>query len=271
MPLGLEAFSLSGERACTGFLTGLWQCAPMPVSISSAATSLACMCVLSLAACSAAPSEAPAPVVNEVDPYLARALNDPLMIDPDLSWRNEANAAITIGHDHALPSFKGSDGAASRARETARLELLESGPIPDLPATATGGPGISLAAQFGVEAVLDAISAPAQCRKDIIGDFAVAQNMPDYAKVMPHGMVRVAAAVYQPRCELRLVRYITPVTVEDALQYHYTLATRSGFQPAYYLDPEASIEADRRGRFFKVFARPASGDLTAVDIITWEN
>jgi hypothetical protein len=221
-----------------------------------------------VAGCSQSPADAPDPVVNGTDPYLARALNEPLMIDPDLAWMNEANAAITIGHDHALPSFKGSDEAASRARETARLELLEDGPIPELP---LGGDGpASLAEAYGVDAVLDAVEAPRACRRDIRGSFAYAASMPDHARIMPHGMVRLAAAVERPGCSLRIVRYVIPASIEDALQYHYTLASRANMDPAVFAAPEAGLVATRRGRTLKVFARPTSGELTAIDLVIWE-
>ena len=207
-------------------------------------------------------------VVNNVDPYLARALNDPLMVDPDLAYRNEANAAITIGYDHALPSFKRSEITESAARETARLALLEGGTIPDLPFPDGPGP-VSLAESFGVEAVLEAVGAPSRCRREIAGDFAQAANMPEAAPIMPHGMVRVVASVEQPDCSLRLVRYVTPASIEDAMQYHYTVASRTGMEPEIYSEPEASLMADRRGTYLKVFARETSGNLTAVDVITW--
>jgi len=209
-------------------------------------------------------------VVNAVDPYIARALNDPLMVDPDLAYRNEANAAITIGYDHALPSFKGSEETAGAAREVARLELLEKGRISDLPLPSFEMGPASLAQQYGVIAVLDVVGAPTRCRKDIKGDFAYAADLPEFARVMPHGMVRVAAAVDTPECDLRLVRYVTPVAIEDALQFHYTIATRAGYEMEYFAEPEASLMADRRGTYLKVFARKASGDLTAVDVITWK-
>ena len=240
-----------------------------PFVLSIAPKGLALCLVLGLAACGQEPAVTDSGVVNAVDPYIARALNDPLMVDPDLAYRSEANAAITFGYDHALPSFKATEEAAGAAREVARLELLEAGPIPDLPLPSGSGAAQSLADRFGVEAVLDAVEAPARCRVDIKGDFAYAATMPDIARVMPHGMVRVAAAVNAPDCDLRLVRYVTPVAIKDALQYHYTIADRAGFEVGYHAEPEASLTANRRGTYLKVFARPASGDLTAVDIITW--
>ncbi len=214
------------------------------------------------------PAEEPF-TVNSVDPYLARALNDPLMVDPDLAYRNEANAAITIGFDHALPALRGSEETARAARETARLALLEDGPIPDLPEAGSAPGPASLATAYSVEAVLEAVDAPPACRKDIRGDFALAASLPEVAALMPHAMVRVAAAVTQPDCDLRLVRYVTPASVTDALQFHYTMAERSGMEPKFYDRPEASLTADRRGTFIKVFARETSGNLTAIDLVTW--
>lgn len=90
----------------------------------SFATAIACVLP---AACSEPESEAAAPEVLSSDPLLARALNDPLMVDPDLSWRNEANAVIAIRDGHPLPPFDARDDARQRARDAGRLELLENG------------------------------------------------------------------------------------------------------------------------------------------------
>ena len=229
----------------------------------------ACALVVGLAACrpEAVPHEKA--VVNAVDPYIARALNDPLMVDPDLAYRNEANAAITVGYDHALPSFKRSQESARAAREEARLQLLEDGPIEDLPHPSGGNGLADLSDKYSVESVLAAVEAPSRCRSDIKGDFGYAADLPEAARVMPHGMVRVGATVEVADCDLRIVRYVTPVAVEDALQFHHTMATRAGFDVSYFAQPEASLTADRRGVYLRVFARPTSGDLTAVDVIIW--
>lgn len=253
------------RAARTGLLTKPWQ----DIVMRSQALSTVALLAFALSACGGNPTAEQTAIVNEVDPYIARALNDPLMVDPDLAYRNEANAAITIGYDHALPSFKGTEESASAAREVARLELLEEGPIRDLPMPSLEPGPASLANQYGVEAVLEVVGAPPRCRKDIEGDFAYAASLPDIARVMPHGMVRVAAAVEAPECDLRLVRYVTPVPIVDALQYHYTIATREGFEVSYFAEPEASLTADRRGTFLRVFARATSGNLTAVDVVTW--
>ncbi len=258
-------FALMCKRTTSGFLTRLWQAFRM----RSVPLLLGLGSVVCLSAC--APDDTPnePSVVNAVDPYLARALSDPLMVDPDLAHRSEANAAITVGVGHALPSFKGSAEAASRARETARLALLEGGPIPDLPPAQTGPGPSALDEQYELGAVLAQLNAPAPCRADITTDFALAATMPLSASVMPHGMVRVAGRADQPQCTLRLVRYVTPASIEDVLQHHYTLMARSGFDPVRFSTPEPSLIADRRGTHLHISARTASGDLTAVDAVVW--
>lgn len=220
-------------------------------------------------ACAPEPARQEAEIVNAIDPYVARALNDPLMVDPDLAYRNEANAAITIGYDHALPSFKGSAEAASRAREASRLALREGGSIPDLPAEPeTGGPG-SLSTSYSVAAVLEDVEAPMECREGLVQDFAIAGNMPEFARIMPHGMVRVAAKAEQAGCALHVARYTTPASIEDALQHHYTIAVRAGIEPTLYAEPEPSLVGKSDAVHLRVHARETLGELNAVDVIAW--
>lgn len=222
-----------------------------------------------LTACGEATEEAPPSPVNDIDPQVARALNDPLMIDPDLSHRNEANAAITIGYDHALPSFKANEATASRAREAARLELLEEGPLADLPIPQSPAGLVNLAQVWDVPGVLAALKLPEECQSDIAGDFAFAADMPPGAGIMPHGMVRVAAASNSSACAMRLVRYTTPAPIEDVLQYHFNTADRARIDPVYFEAPERIVKGERRGKNIEVHARLGSGNLTEVDLVYW--
>jgi len=231
---------------------------------------LAGCAALVLAGCGNADEPGKASIVNTIDPQVARALNDPLMIDPDLSHRNEANAAITIGHDHALPSFERTDESANRARETARMELLEDGPMDDLPEPQSADGLVDLAQVWDAIGVLAALDAPADCRRDVSGDFAHAADLPAAARVMPHGMVRTAAAADRARCTMRLVRYATPAAARDVLQYHFNTAKRAGLEPRYFDAPEPIVIAGRASEHFEVHARGASGNLTYVDLVYWK-
>ncbi|QIQ86643.1 hypothetical protein [Erythrobacter sp.] len=229
--------------------------------------------LFALAACGSQ-DEAPARDPLTADPLLAAALNDPLMVDPDLSWRNEANAAVTIPASHALPPLTRSDEAALAAREAARLELLEEGSVPDLPSPAAHPGPSGLADARTAPAMLEAAGAPAACAERLDEGFAFAADLPDAARIMPHGMVQQAAGG-GAGCEARVIRYLTPAAAEDALQYHVTRAARAGLSPKLFEEPERSLAAaDGEGEDgvegnLIVAVRPGPGGMSAVDLVWW--
>jgi hypothetical protein len=203
----------------------------------------------------------------DADPLLSAALHDPLMADPDLSHRNEANAAVTVPASHALPPLLRSDDAARAAREAARLELLEGGRIPELPRPAGKGPaGFAGARTAG--AMLAAAGAPARCVEGLEEGFAFAADLPPIAGIMPHGMVQVAAG--SADCGARAVRYLTPAATEDVLQYHFTRARRAGAAPRLHDAPERMVSASGDGGAMLVAVREGPGGLTAVDLAWWK-
>lgn len=231
---------------------------------------LALMPAILLGSCS---EEAAPDVTREAtggDPLMARALNDPLMVDPDLAYRNEANAAITIRHDHALPLLRGSDGADDRAREAARLELLDGGPIVDLPDPATGEGPSALGGLKTANAILDALSTDRACLAGLSESFGWAARLPELASVMPHGMVSHAAGNDSNGCSVRVIRYVTAATPGDALEYHYNRAGRGGLRVTRYGEPEDAIRGSRGDTQLIVQARPGSDGMTGVDLVFWQ-
>ncbi len=219
-------------------------------------------------------SDETAPEINRAasggDPLLARALNDPLMVDPDLAYRNEANAAITIRHDHALPPLKASAGADGSAREAARLALLEGGPIVDLPDPVSGAGPSALGGLRTANAILEALGADGACSTDLSESFAWAARLPELASVMPHGMVSHAAGSDANGCSVRVIRYVTAATPEDALEYHYNRAGRGGLRVTRFGAPEDSIRGSRGDVQLFAQARPANDGMSTVDLIYWQ-
>ena len=123
---------------------------------------------LALAGC--APDAVDAPVdMFDHDPVVARALHDPLMIDPDLAGRSNAYSLIELSDGHPLPVFKATSEAAVRARSAARLELLEGGQIPDLPAPSSGSSGFALGQMARANAMVEAAAGPLYCT-DLLED-----------------------------------------------------------------------------------------------------
>ena len=203
------------------------------------------------------------------DPLVARALNDPIMTDPDLVHRNQAFAALTIRHDHALPPLIATSDNAEAAREAARRELLETGAIAELPVASGASGGEALAPGMTAQDIIKATGAPSACSAVIEEGIVWAARMPEPASVMPHGMTMQAAGADTSGCTIRIVRYITPVDVEDALSYHNTRAERAGMTVQRLRDPEAILDAERGSQHLKVYARPGLNGTSAVDLVYW--
>lgn len=224
---------------------------------------------LMLAACSPAKREHGADIaLIAADPVMSRALNDPLMSDPDLASRNEANAAIGFADSSALPVLAATTQQAQAARDAGRLELLEGGAIPDLPKPSIDPLGKTLGAMASAADLIAALGAPEGCTDVLKQDFAYAANLPPVAAIMPHGMVVQAGGADSAACRIRIVRYQSAAAPEDVLQYHYARAVRTGLRAARHDQPEDIIAAaGKRGERLVVHVRPVANGLTGVDLL----
>lgn len=203
------------------------------------------------------------------DPILSRALNDPLMTDPDLASRNQSNAILAFHDSHPLPPFTKNEEAASRAREAARLQLLSGGQVASLPFPVESENAASLGDLSNAGDMIEALGSRKDCIESMEAGLLWSTQMPETSAVMPHGMVQQAAGVDTDRCVVRVVRYHTPVSVEDALEYHFTKATREGFLVEHFNTPEAQIRGAWRDEELAVHGREGPRGLTEIDIIHW--
>jgi hypothetical protein len=236
------------------------------------------------AACSEGPEQAvaaPDTALIDRDPVMARALHDPLMSDPDLASRNEANAALGWPDSHALPVIPATSADASAARGAMRLELLATGPIPDLPplpgeddeaeeeaATPRPPPLQPLGPMAPPADLLAALGLPATCAGRIREDFALAATMPAAAALPPQGMVVQAGGADAEGCRLRIIRYASAAPMIDVLQYHFARARRAGLSAQRQAEPAAMIIAKGKGgETLVVEVRRAAHGMTGVTLL----
>ncbi len=237
---------------------------PRPMSRIAAVALVA----LLLTACNEQQVEAPVQVVGQ-DPLLSRALNDPLMVDPDLAWRNEANAVITFRDGQPLPPFEARVDAAERAREASRIELLKDGEIPTVP-SAFGDEGrASLAGMTTAGDIVKAVGSRTDCIADLDGGLKWSIAMSPVSSIMPHGMVQQAAGADQETCVIRVVRYLTPAAIDDVLEYHFAKADRARFRLELFDAPEVQLRGERRDQEIAVHMREGPGGMTEVDVVHW--
>ncbi|MEL6531311.1 MAG: hypothetical protein AAFQ27_15235, partial [Pseudomonadota bacterium] len=119
-------------------------------------------------------------------------------------------------------------------------------------------------------AMLAALGGPAVCNGGLSEGFGWAARLPQVAQVMPHGMVQQAAGKDANGCSVRIVRYLTPATIDDALEYHFNQAFRARLRVERFSAPEQILQASRGSTQFFVHVRPGNNGLSAVDLIYWQ-
>lgn len=206
------------------------------------------------------------------DPVIARALHDPLMTDPDLASRKEANAAIGFADSNALPVIAATAEETRASQEAMRMALLEGGPLSDLPPPDPAKGGAVLGPMSGPAELLAAVGAPAACAAGLGEDFALAANLPAPAAIPPRAMVVQAGGSDSKGCGLRIVRYLSAAPPEDVLQYHYVTARRAGLAPRRYAAPGDGIAGASAGtERIAVHVRRAANGLTGVTLVYRRN
>lgn len=222
---------------------------------------------IALSACSGE-AENPAPV-PERDPAVVQALGDQIMVDPDLSQQNEANAALTGGTDHSLPPVT----ATREAIEAARLEAadLVGGVTKLLPPEGPMSEGEPLPepALYSVTELARLTPGAARCTDDASFTAAWAAKVPPQFPIYPRGNTIEAAGSDAGGCALRAVRYLTPVEVDDVIAFYAARARQFGLATTYAKRGEHEVLAGSKGAArFAVYVRRRASGIAEVGLVT---
>lgn len=211
------------------------------------------------------------PVVPEHDPALAIALAGPIMVDTDLAGQNRANSAA------AVPSQDGSVPTVDDGPETiaaARAEALEL----------VGGPGKMRKAPEPGE--LDAPPADAAnltfaergeavqgmrefCSGRLETTAMWAAKMPAAFPVYPRGAVLDASGTDTAECKLRQIHFVTPVPLDDVVDFYYTRARAARYAVKHLQrEDDSLLSGIKRGAAFDIFVSRRPTGTTAVHMIT---
>ncbi|WP_435418111.1 hypothetical protein WAB17_00615 [Parerythrobacter aurantius] len=197
-----------------------------------------------------------------------QALGDQLTVDPDLSQQNEANAALGGNTDHSLPAVI----ATREAIEAAKLEAGDlAGGTANLrplgePAATTGLPEETL---YSVVELARLTAGVGRCADRATFTAAWAASMPAALPIYPRGNTLEAAGTDAGGCKLRAVRFLTPVTSEDALAFYAAMARRGGFGVVHERAGETDILRGSSGRrHYSVYVRRRETGITDVALVT---
>lgn len=229
--------------------------------------SLALAPLLILAACSGEPEEPP--VVPESDPATVQALGDQIMVDPDLAQQNEANAALTGGTDHSLPPIV----ATREAIENAKLEAADlvggTANLDPLGEATERGDPLPEAALYSVTELAKLTPGTARCADRASFTALWAAKMPKAFPVYPRGNTIEAAGSDNAPCQLRAVRFLTPVAIDDVLAFYAASARKAGFATEHVMRGEIEELRGTKGKgSFAIYAWRRASGISDVGLVT---
>ncbi|MFM5915973.1 MAG: hypothetical protein ACKOOL_00375 [Novosphingobium sp.] len=224
--------------------------------------------LLALAACS---SGKPAADPNaERDGAAAAALNDPIMVDPDLSAQNRGNSALSGGGppEGDLPDFNRSPEEADAARSAAQAAL--GGNVQPAPSATSTAPKSRLDGALTMPAVAAASGIASKACTDGMGfTFGWAAQLPAGLQVYPRGHTTVASGNDTHGCKVRAVRFVTPVAVSDAVDFYFAAGRAAKLDPQRRREGDDEVVAGKSASgATAAYVRKRADGLTEVDLIS---
>jgi hypothetical protein len=215
-------------------------------------------------------SESAPPAVPEHDPALAAALAEPIMVDTDLAGQNRANSAAAMpSQDGSVPTVD--DGPEAIAAAQAEALALVGGPGKMREAPEPGELDAPLAAPAltAAERAAAVEGVRESCTGRLEATAMWAAKLPAAFPVYPRGAVQDASGTDAAGCKLRVIYFITPVPLDDVVDFYYTRARAAGFAAKHLRrEQDTLLSGIGRGGAFDIYlSRRASGS-TAVHMVT---
>jgi hypothetical protein len=227
---------------------------------------------LALVACQnandeAAQNEDAALLADAADPAMKGALEDQILVDPDLVDKSNRNAVLGEGSDGSVPSAGASKGQLAAVEKAAATAIgprgLMKAPEPkqvaaeDCKDCNQGSTlGAKAAQQTGV------------CQGKLDYAMGWASRMPADFAVYPRANVKEAAGVDKGQCNIRVVNFTTPAALKSVVNFYFTKARRGGYSAEYQLRGADHVLGGTKGEAaYVLFLKPMANGGTEVDIV----
>lgn len=198
------------------------------------------------------------------DPAIAAALADPLLVDPGLAQRSNADAI--------RPPNRPDGGATAPVNIAARAD---AGPPPGLitaPVTARDCPECRArtgALTLGALAERQPDPRIAGCAARIDYSAIWSTRLPAAAPLYPDARIVEAAGTDEAGCRLRVVTYRSSAPLQRVADWYATSARRAGYRAEHRADGAVHLVGATRGQAaFAAYLRARPGGGTEVNLIT---
>ncbi|WP_417612976.1 hypothetical protein [Parasphingorhabdus sp.] len=195
------------------------------------------------------------------DPAMNDALEDSILVDPDLTDQANRNAVRSANEaaDGSVPPGTGEDGSA--AAKAALGGKMMSAPTPKQ--MTSDDEGLTLGDKAELE---EARSNKPPCKEKLTYDMSWANKMPPEFAVYPKANLQEAAG----KCDLRVVSFTTATPIKKIVDYYYTRAKRGGYDAEYVLRGSEHVlggSKPNQANAYVITLNERSGGGTVVDIV----
>ncbi len=184
--------------------------------------------------------------VNATDPQLAGALQDQIMVDPQLG--RQANG------DSIRPPAQPYSGAVPSDAVAANTDPLDTSGLMKAPAPTAAGKDCTQCAAARESVTLGGLAArqknakSSQCAASLTYSAAWAQRLPADLPLFPQARVTEAAGTEVGKCALRVVSFSAAQPMQTLLDWYYTRAVKAGYSAEHQLDGKEHILGGTRAR-----------------------
>lgn len=202
---------------------------------------------LALPGCTRASDElSDAEVSNAADPQLASALQEQIMVDPQLG--RQANS------DAIRPPSQPYSGAVPSDAVAANTDTIDTNGLMKAPAPVAAGAGCTQCAAAREAVTLGGLAArqknagTAKCAASLQYSAGWAQRLPADLPLYPQARVTEAAGTEGGQCALRVVSFSAAQPMQNLLDWYYTRAVRAGYSSEHQVDGKQHILGGTRAR-----------------------
>lgn len=238
---------------------------------------LAASAALSLAACSRGPDNGNLDSLDAEladrnnaaparDPALVNALQDDIMVDPQLAHQANHDAIRPPARPYAAPVAPDAVGNPRAPVDAASLRHA--------PAPAAGCPECKRAQgalTLGALAQRQRDRRTAQCGATVQYSNGWATRLPADVPLYPDARVTEAAGANDNGCALRVVSFSTAAPVQTVVDWYYTRTSGAGFAAEHQVDGEQHVLGGTRARdggAFVLYVTRRDGGGSDVDLVT---
>ncbi|WP_294077779.1 hypothetical protein [Sphingomonas sp.] len=202
---------------------------------------------------------------NSADPQLMGALQDQIMVDPQLAQQSNKDAIRPPSQPYSAPVPAETVAAATPARP-------KDGELLKAPAPSEGKSDAIAAREEAV--TLGGLAArqkdprTAQCATKLNYSAAWAARMPADMPLHPQARIVEAAGAEGGACGLRVVSFSTPQPLETMIDWYYTRAIRGGYTAEHQVKDGQHVLGGTKGdAAYVVFLSARADGGTDLDLI----